>query len=860
MSDSDQLRVYKFGGTSVLDADRIFKVVELVAPAVREGVSPIVVVSAFGGITDRLLELSELATAGDPAWEEALKEIEARHREALERLAGPDVREELDQRISRAVKELEKLGRGISLVGECSRRTGDRLLSFGERLSAPLVAAAFRTRGVDAEAVDAREIVVTDDHFGAARVLREETEARIRERLGGPGPVRIVTGFLGATVEGDITTLGRGGSDYTATLLGASLDVDRVEIWTDVDGIMSADPRIVPDAFSLESVTYDELLELSHLGAKVVAPLAVHPVREEKVPLLIRNTLNPSFAGTRVVAQPERDSSNPVRGISAIHDVVLLRLENVERVGLMETAERLFGALRRRGIDLLLYTQDSSGHNLSFAVRPEDLRPAREAARDEFDRERKAGLLGDLVAESHRSVVAVVGEGMRETPGVAAQLFDVLGAEGVNIHAIAQGSSERNISCVITAGDEGRTLRAVHAAFFRDPSVVRIFVVGTGRVGSTFLDHLAELGPDMVPRPGLRLELAGVGRSSVAAAATESMDPGKWEEALERSSGDPDLLFRAAKATPGPRILVDCTASEDVSDRYEELLEAGVTVVTANKLALSGSLERYQRLRRLATEGPGMWYRTTVGAGLPMIRSVSDLRLAGDRVQRIEGVLSGTLGYLFHAIREGRPFSEAVREAQEKGLAEPDPREDLKCADVARKLLILGREAGMDLEPEDVTVEPVVPAEYLEGDSADHFLASLEELDEWFVEKDRDARERGARLVPLGSVDEGRAEVGLREVPEEQPITRIRGTENLLSITSGRYGENPIVIQGSGAGRSVTAHQLLADVVHAGLYLVGARRPGRPVGARRFRSGGEGGSETAGSFVSGKPEEQSAVG
>ena len=842
MSTNEGLRVYKFGGTSVQDAERILRVVDLVEPALEEGVSPVVVVSALGGTTDVLLEMAETAARGEDGWEELVDELEARHLRVLAGLGDLPARQALEEQIRGAARELADLARGISLVGECSPRTGDRIVSFGERLSAPLVAAAFRSRGIEAEAHDAREFVVTDGTFGAARVLRDETERLLRERFTTPGPVRVVTGFLGATEGGETTTLGRGASDYTATLVGAALDVDRVEIWTDVDGIMSADPRLVPDAFPLESVTYDELLELSNFGAKVVAPLAVHPARERRVPLRIRNTLNPDFSGTRVVPGSEREARNPVRGITAIDQVVLLRLENVERVGLMETAERLFGALRRRGADLLLYTQDSSGHNLSFAVAPQHLDRVRDAFRDEFERERSTGLLDELVVETRRSVIAAVGEGMRETPGVAAKLFDVLGEERVNIHAIAQGSSERNISCVVTAGDEGRTMRALHAAFFRDPGTVRLYVAGTGQVGSALLEQLAELGPGYRPRPNLRLELVGVGRSRGAVVVDGGLASARWAEAVESGSDDPELLFRAAKEDAGPRIVVDCTASSAVADRYEELSDAGVAVVTANKLAFSGSMDRYRRLRDVSRDGAGLWYRTTVGAGLPMIRTVADLRVTGDPVVRLEGVLSGTLGYLLHAVREGRAFSDALREAQERGMAEPDPREDLGCMDVARKLLILGREAGLELEPDDVCVEPVVPERFLRGETPEAFEAARDEIDAWMAERAREAASRDARLVPLAVLEEDRAEVGLREVAADHPAARLQGADNVLVVTSRRYGDAPIVIQGPGAGREVTAEQLLADVVEAGSHLVSVRRHGRRLGAPESIGNGDGGS------------------
>jgi aspartokinase/homoserine dehydrogenase 1 len=824
---SGNVRILKFGGTSVGDAARIRRAAALVRLAADDSV-PVVVVSAVGGVTNLLLEAASLAGRGDEGYSEPLAEIEARHRAILEEVSPPDERPELERRLDEALRELHQLARGAQLLGECTLRTRDRMLAFGELLSAMLVAACLRSDGVPARDVDARTILRTDDRFGSARIDQAVSAEAARLHLPGTDGIPVVTGFIGSTVDGQTTTLGRGASDYTATLLGAMLGAEVVEIWTDVDGVLTADPGAVPEATSVPEIGYEELLELAQFGAKVMCPPAVEPARQAGIPLRIRSTLDPKLPGTLVVRAPSPDPYRPVRGISAIRDVAMIRIEGLEAIGVTEASQRIFRALGVADVESLLFTQDSSAHSVSCAVASDSASRALSALRAEFRRERDGGLLRDPVSEQTFAILAVVGEGMRDTPGVSGRLFSTLGAAKVNIHAIAQGSSERNISWVVGSDQAELALRTAHRTFFRQEGElqpVRVLVLGVGSVGGAFLDQLAEHGEEALAPHGIRPVLVGIARSRKATVDLEGLDPREWRDQVERGEHDPAEAFSQV-FTGDPLVVVDCTASAAVAGRYLEYLRAGAAVVTANKVPLSGPLESYLQLRRAAETGGGLHHGTTVGAGLPMVQTVAALRRSGDRVMEMEGVLSGTLTYVFDEVNRGRPFSEAVSEARERGISEPDPREDLRLTDVVRKLVILGREAGFKIEPEDVLVEPILPEALLGASSVEAFMAGLVDLDADFAERSADARARDHRLACVSRIDPSGARVSLETVPAEQPTARILGTENVLVVRSSRYSEHPILIQGPGAGPKVTAAGLMTDLVGAAEQVThGLRKP-----------------------------------
>ena len=814
------MKVLKFGGTSVRDAPRIERVAELVAQAALETADrpPVVVVSALGGVTDKLVTAAGRASQDLHGANLLAEELHQRHLLTLEQLAQPADRDELIGRVDRAFSDLRQVLQGISLIGECSPRTSDKVLSLGERLSAQLVAAALRSRGQEAQACDARELLCTDSNFGAAHLDLEATIERVREYFEGTSGVRVVTGFIASNGDGATTTLGRGGSDLTAAVLGAALGAEVVEIWTDVDGVMSADPRLVPDAFSIPRLSYEELLELSHFGAKVVFPPTIQPTRRAGIPLAIKNTLHPEFEGTWVAERIEGEKRGPITGVASINHVALLRLEGDGMVGVPGTAARLFEALARVDVNVILISQASSEHSICFAVDPDDAAKAQRAVAKEFTLEQAAGLINDLVVEGNQSIVAIVGEGMRDRPGIADRLFRLLARRGINVRAIAQGSSELNISLVMQRQDEERALRAIHDSFFRpDSTGLDIVVAGVGGVGSELLRQVLEQAPTLSDRWPTQLRLTGVLDSTLMLLDSGGLSPAgtstdDWK-ALLRERGQPhDLeeLVRHLKHGSTMSVLVDCTASDRLGELYPVLLEKGVSVVSANKLPFAGDSDSYRQLQSARRPfGRGLYYEATVGAGLPVLRTAHSLFDTDDRPVRIEGAFSGTLSFLLGELNRGVPFSSAVRDAYDRGYTEPDPREDLSGQDVARKLLILARECGYELEPDDIRVEPLITEpELLEG-SVEHFLANLELADERFASLLSEAE----TLTYLARFEPERAQVGLQAVANDHPCASIVGTDNVFSFVTTNYSAQPLVIRGPGAGTAVTAGGVFADIL-----------------------------------------------
>lgn len=827
----------KFGGTSVTGAERIGVLAGIVRDRNRESV-PIVVVSAFAGVTDALLEAAR--TSGRAGWGPRLQRILEHHQTLARELGGRAAAPVVG--LSEHAEELGRLLQGVELLGEAPPRTLDLILSFGERMSALVIAHALTARGLRARPCDARSLIVTDEQFGEATADAAATERAVRRHFAGAGELEVVTGFIGATPAGATTTLGRGGSDYTAALLGAALDAEAVEIWTDVPGVMSADPRLVPDAFPLRSLSYAELLELSHWGARVIHAPAVRTLRDRKIPLFIRNSFDPSDPGTVVSIDGGSDERQPVRGIASVDQVRLIRLEGGGlRLGPGVIA-RVFDALARVRSKMLLVSQASSERSICVALHPDSADASLRAVEEELRLEREAGLLDPPVVEDGCSIIALVGEGMRERPGLSGRVFGALGNHGINVRAIAQGSSERNLSIAIEADDEPAALRAIHDVFF-GPRVPRaeLFLAGPGRVGSALLRQLAAAAD-----ADDRLVVRGIARKGAAAVAAGGIDPGHWRDELEaRPHGLRELVEAALNSPRHPRIFIDCTASEEPVAHYERLLRAGVAVVTANKTGFAGSAVRY---RALVAQAPNArcYYETTVGAGLPILGTIEDLVGTGDSIGAIEGVLSGTAGYILDAVMRGTRFSVAVREAYDRAYTEPDPRQDLSGADIARKLLILGRQAGFRLEPEDVAVEALVPD--WSAVSMDEFWRRLPGLDEAFARRRANAIQGGRRLAYLGSVGPGGAAVRLTQVGPEHPSWGLRSGENLVVIRSDRYSDVPLVVRGPGAGPEVTAAGVYADILRAR-----AEAGDPPVRAARPRltlvSSRKAGSQTAGAPV-----------
>ena len=799
-------RVLKFGGTSVTGSERV----DVIAGQLRERVvdhAPVVVVSAFAGVTDALIAAARAAASGGD-YEEMEARIAAQHMNAVRECLGTDSGTE--EGVVLRLDQLGRLLRGAALLGECSLRTLDAVLATGEGLSSAVIAAALRARGLAAKAVDPGRWIVTDGRFGEAAVDMEATLAAVAREAAVIEGIPIVPGFTGASSAGEVTTLGRGGSDHSGAVLGVCLPADLVEIWTDVDGVMSADPRVVPEATSLEEMSFHELLELSHWGAKVIHPGAARLLRERGVPLVIKNTLRPDHPGTCVAADAGSGGEVPVRALASRTDTAVLQLSARAGDDATGMTARALGALHRRRVPVILVTQGGSEASVCLVVASASSGTARSVLADEFRLERETGLVEDLRVEPDCAVVSAVGDGMRHRPGVSGRIFGVLGNHGINVRAIAQGASERNVSVVVSAADGPGTVRAVHDAFFAPrPRAAELYVAGAGRVGAAFLDQLGVRAQDH------RLRLIGIASSRRAVLNREGVDPLSWRDALAAGDAPAAALVEAAIDSPHhPRIFVDCTASSILPESYERLLAAGVSVVAANKVGFAGTGESWERLREVAEEGGSIYYETTVGAGLPVLRTVADLAATGDRIVRLQGVLSGTLGYLCDEVMKGRRFSEAVRGAHELGYTEPDPRDDLSGLDVARKLVILARSAGLDLEPEAVDVEPLLPSEAAAG-PLENFWAQLPSLDEPMEKSREGAEASGGRLVYLGTVEAGKASVRLEVVPSDHPCWTLHGSENLILVVSERYDTVPLVVRGPGAGPAVTAAGVFADVLRA---------------------------------------------
>lgn len=811
------MRVMKFGGTSVGAPDRIAGVVRLIREAASSD-RVLVVVSAFGGVTTALIQAATRAARGDGSWANDLDQISERHLDAARTLAGSEEREGLEAQLGAMFEETRGQLQGAFLVRECTARTLDGILSLGERASALVVASALRAQGQGALACDARALIVTDEHFGAARVDTALTEERIRSWWAEERALPVVTGFIASAASGETTTLGRGGSDLTAALFGAALGASAIEIWTDVDGVMSADPRIVPTAFSIASLRYDELMELSHFGAKVVYPPTVHPARKASIPLIIRNTLNPDFPGTTISEDAPRAPLG-VRGVASISEVALLRLEGDGMVGVPGIAMRLFGALAREGVSVILISQASSEHSICFAMEPEATARARASIGSEFALERQAGLIDDLVVEPDASVIAVVGAAMRETPGSAGRIFGVLGEAHVNVRAISQGSSELNVSCVVGRSDEKRAVNAIHEAFFADHRTVSVFIAGLGRVGRALVGQMTSEAEGLRLRAGLKLEIDGAATSKRMLILPTGLAGPRLRERVETEGVATDLEALATAAITSRRssaVFVDCTDSEDTVAHYRSLLDAGVHVVSANKRPFGGELAVYRSIKAGRRRGRGaLFHETTVGAALPVVSALSDLVSTGDQVRRIEGALSGTLGFLMTKVADGVAFSVALKEAHSLGYTEPNPREDLSGGDVARKILILAREAGLLLESSEVKRESLLPSPDWNAMTLEEFWRRIGELDADIERRADAASLEGGRLCYLASVNNGRAEVGLRRVTSSSPFASLRGGDNMVAFWTDRYSKSPLVVRGPGAGPEVTASGVFADIIKA---------------------------------------------
>ena len=806
--------------------DSIKLVGEILQQYNRSAVPVIAVVSAMKGVTNALLEIGDSAISGDVEQvNRSILDIQNRHFSAVKELLPVKAQSKVLAHIKRLINELEEIIHGITLLKELSPRSKDLILSFGERLSAYVIYQYLLQLGISSQWVDSRDLIRTDDKFGAASVNFSTTNQKIVDFFAGFEGIPVVTGFIAANDSGQTTTLGRGGSDYTAAILAGAVDADEIEIWTDVDGVMTADPNMVSRAFSLSALSYVEAMELTHFGAKVIYPPTLQPAFAKNIPLRIRNTFNQDFEGT-TISKKANSPEMPIKGISSIKEVALINVEGSGMVGVPGIASRLFGALGRSGVNIILITQASSEHSICIAINPELSETAKHSLESEFNFELKAGLLNPIVIEDNYSIVAIIGENMRRTPGIADRLFGALGKNGINVVAIAQGSSELNVSVVIDQHNLPKALKVLHGAFFlSNRRLLNLFMVGTGLIGKTLLNQIRKQYEFFYQERLLEIRLIGVANTRKMFIDDDGILLDHWQEELNQKGEKTDLsrFVASMKALNLPNsVFVDNTAGAVVPAKYKEVLQSSISIVTPNKVANSQSIEQYQDLKKTAfNKQVKFLYETNVGAGLPVIKSLNQLVLSGDKINRIEGVLSGTISYIFNSFNGIKPFSEIVREAQEKGFTEPDPRDDLNGMDVARKILILAREVGLSLELNEVEIEPLLAPECFEATSVKAFFEVLKEQDPVMESKIQEASDQGKVLRYIAKLQDGKASISLQPVGNDHLFYALSGSDNIIAYSSDRYSEKPLLIRGPGAGAEVTAAGVFADLIEVSDFLVG---------------------------------------
>ena len=825
--------VLKFGGSSVGNPKGIENIIGILSDENHSQKVSAVVVSAFSGVTDLLIETANTAVRGGD-YSKQIEIIDARHKECAGFFLKSNDKKNALKEFSCGVSLLCQVLDGISLLGELSKRSLDLVMSFGERFSANLLSFILNANNIKCEYLDARDVLITDSNFSKASVLKKETEDRIKSFFKNAETMQIVTGFIGSTLDGHTTTLGRDGSDLTAAVFASAAGAKKLEIWTDVDGILTGNPDYVKNAFSIEEISYTEAMEISHFGARVIYPPSVKPALEKGIPILILNTFNPSCKGTKISADASL-GKYPIRGISSISRAALIRLQGTGMVGVAGFSARVFGSLARKGISVMLISQSSSEYSICFAVLPEDAPDAEAALKEEFENEVRAGSIEAPVAEKDLSIIAVVGSAMKSTSGIAGKVFHALGRNGINIVAIAQGSSETNISAVVSSEDEGKALNAIHDAFFfTNQKSVNLFLVGAGLIGGTLLDQIAENQDKLADRDMIKINLIGAANYDKMIFSQDGLDPkiakklltaaGKVEgtEQIEvGSKGALAFIEKMASFNLPNSCFCDCTASEDIANLYEKILHYSIPIVTPNKKANSGSLDYYKRLTSYSRErGIPYYYECTVGAGLPVISTLRDLFLSGDKVTRIEAVLSGTLSFIFNNFDGKMPFSALVREAKAKGYTEPDPRDDLNAMDAARKVLILARECGLNIEFKNVTIEPILPAACFKAKDIDAFFKELENSDADYEKRRAKAEEEGKKLRYIAVIEEGKAKISLSAQGDGSPFRSLVDSDNIVVITTSRYSKLPMVIKGPGAGAQVTAGGVFADILRTARTLV----------------------------------------
>ena len=788
--------------------------VKKIVEAIEEPV--IVVVSALGGITDKLLATSAMAAKGDLAYEKELSEIIARHLEVIGGVIDDErKRVEVQKSVMALLEELGNILKGVYLINDLSAKTSDTIVSYGERISSLIVSNVIR----EARLFDSRKFIKTVKQFNKHIVDFELTNPLIKETFQPLPKVSLVPGFISSSAEtGEVTNLGRGGSDYTASIIAAALDASILEIWTDVDGFMTADPRVISSAYVIDRLTFTEAMELCNFGAKVIYPPTIYPVYHKNIPIRIRNTFNPEAPGTYISREKAKEEGKAIiKGISSINDTCLITVQGLGMVGVIGVNYRIFKTLAKNGISVFMVSQASSENNTTFAVRNADADLAVQVLDNEFAMERTQGDMNDTVAEKDLATVAIVGENMKRTPGIAGKLFGTLGRAGISVIACAQGASETNISFVIKHKYLRKALNSIHDSFFlSEYKVLNLFVVGIGTVGGNLLEQLRAQQPKLMRQNGLKLNVVGISNSKRAIFSRDGIDLDHYADELRERGEDSNpkhLCEEILKMNIFNSVFVDCTASPDIAALYGTLMNSNVSVVAANKEAASSSYENYIQLKETARHRDIKFlFETNVGAGLPIINTMNDLINSGDHILKLEAVLSGTLNYIFNTISADIPFSEAIHMAKEAGYSEPDPRIDLSGKDVIRKLVILAREAGYAVEQADVRKNLFIPDKYFQG-SLDDFWASIGEMDAEFEEKRQRLEAEGKHFRFVARMEKGACEVGLQAVDSHHPFYELEGSNNIIMISTERYHEYPMIIKGYGAGADVTAAGVFADII-----------------------------------------------
>ena len=808
------MKVMKFGGTSVGSPESL-QLVKNIIESEKEPV--IVVVSALDGVTDRLLLAADFALNSNSGYKSILDELIERHRTVIEKtFISEEAKDEVTEKTEQLFEELQNILRGVFLIGDLSQKTSDKIVSYGERLSSFIVSKMLR----DSQLYDSSEFIKTNKQYDSHIPDLDRSNELIRKTFSElpPPNIAIVPGFISSSIDGnDITNIGRGGSDYTAAIIAAAMNASLLEIWTDVNGFMTADPKIINSAYVIDELSFTEAIELSNFGAKVIYPPTIFPVYHKNIPIYIRNTFNPDSKGTLIRDIKPTRNGKIIKGISSINDTALITIQGLGMVGVIGVNKRIFTALADNGISVFIVSQASSENSTSIGVRTQDAKVAQNVLSKEFAHEISLGSINEVIVEYELATIAIVGQNMKQVPGIAGKFFGALGRNGISVVALAQGAGETNISCVIAKSELKKALNVIHDSFFLSPyQELNLFVVGIGTVGNKLLEQILKQQSTLKEQNKLRVNIVGIANGRKALFNREGIPLDNYYEYLMEKGvkSSPEFIRdEILEMNIFNSVFVDCTASSDIAKIYGELMSKNISVVTANKIAASSEYENYNFLKETARKaGVKFLFETNVGAGLPIINTMNSLINSGDKIVKLEAVLSGTLNFIFNTLSEEIPFSQAIKMAVDAKFAEPDPRIDLSGLDVTRKLVILSREAGAKINQSDVVKKLFIPQKFFDG-TIDGFWETIHEMDATFEARRKELEKEGKRLRFVASYDNGDCEVGLREVENGHPFYELEGSNNIIMITTKRYNEYPMVIKGYGAGASVTAAGVFSDLI-----------------------------------------------